>query len=627
MENTKKDKLFQEFPPIPTSKWEEEIIKDLKGADYDKKLIWSTLEGLRVRPYYREEDLKDKDYLDSLPGNFPYNRGNKNINNDWEIRQDILLNDIQLANQKSLFILDRGITSLGFIFENAKIKLKSQSDFASLLKDIYIDCISLNFVGAENVLLLAEMLQKEVVNKKIDPSKITGSIDFDPLGKLSISGNFIEDEISDFKVLENLIKFVSENFPSYRVLGINGYYFNRAGASIVQELGYSLAMANDYIVQLKEAGMDIDNVSPHLQFNFGVGTNYFMEIAKLRAARFLWAKIAETYKPANKNSTKTFIHSVTSEWNQTIYDPYVNVLRATTESMSAVIGGTDSLSVKPFDFAYKPTSKFSGRLARNIQIILKEEAYLNKIVDPGAGSYYIENLTNSIIDESWKLFLKVEEEGGYLEALKKGIIQSDIESTATNRNNLIATRREILLGTNQYANINETVTENIKDELVFLDDEKTKTQIKPIKRYRGAIEFEKLRTATEKHRTGRPKVFMLTYGNLVMRKARAAFSCNFFACAGYELIDNQGFNTVEEGVKAAFDAEADIIVVCSSDDEYADIVPKIFDQVNDKCILVVAGAPSCMDNLKSIGVEYFIHIKSNLLQTLKLFHQKLGIKI
>jgi len=627
MENTKKDKMFEEFPPVPTTLWEDEIRKDLKGADYNKKLIWNTLEGLKIQPYYRQEDISDKTYLDVLPGTSPYIRGNKTNSNDWEIRQDILLNDISIANQKSLFILDRGISSLGFIIEKDKTIFKTQADFTALLKDIYFEYISLNFVSNKEATSIVHMLQKEVSRENIDPDKILGSVDFDPLGNLTITGNYLENEESDFNLLKEIIKFSSENLPFFRVLGINGYFINNAGASIVQELGYSLAMANDYLVRMIGSGLSVDTVCRHMQFNFGVGTNYFMEIAKIRAARLLWSKIVETYKPSNINSTKIFIHSVTSEWNQTIYDPYVNILRATTESMSAVIGGTDSLSVRPFDYSYKPTSKFSGRLSRNIQIILKEEAYMNKVVDPGAGSYYIENLTTSIIDEAWKIFLKVEEQGGYLEALKKGIVQSDIIATAKTRNNLIANRQEILLGTNQFANVNETVKESIKEDMVFSKGSEGKTLVKPIRKYRGAIEFERLRVATEKHTKGRPKVFMLTYGNLAMRKARAAFSCNFFACAGYELFDNQGFNTIEEGIKSALNAKANIVVVCSSDEEYAEIVPEIYKKVKDKAILVVAGAPACMDNLKSIGVEFFIHVKSNLLETLTKFHQKLGIKI
>jgi methylmalonyl-CoA mutase len=410
-------------------------------------------------------------------------------------------------------------------------------------------------------------------------------------------------------------------------LGINGYFFNNAGASIVQELGYSLAMANDYLSKLTSRGVTIDTICHHLQFNFGVGSNYFMEIAKIRAARILWAKIVEAYGPSDKNSCKTIIHSVTSEWNQTVYDPYVNILRATTESMAAVIGGTDSLTIRPFDYSYKPTSKFSGRLTRNIQIILKEESYLNNIVDPGAGSYYIENLTDSIVDETWKVFLAIENEGGYLEALKKGIIQADIEATARNRNNLVATRREILLGTNQYPNIIETAKENIDETIAFPKEQRHTTAINPIRKYRGAMDFEKLRLAIEKHPGNRPKVFILTIGNLAMRKARATFSYNFFACAGYEVTDNAGFKTAEEGVKAALDAKADIIVVCSSDEEYADIIPAVYNLTKDKAIVVVAGAPACMNELKQKGIENFIHLKSNLLETLKYYHHKLGIAL
>jgi methylmalonyl-CoA mutase len=283
--------------------------------------------------------------------------------------------------------------------------------------------------------------------------------------------------------------------------------------------------------------------------------------------------------------------------------------------------------VRPFDFSYKATSKFSGRLARNIQIILKEEAYLDKIVDPGAGSYYIENLTDAILDEAWKIFLFIESEGGYLEALKKGIIQTDIETTAQNRNTLLATRREILVGTNQYPNSRENTDENFSESIAFQDNNNFKTLLKPIRKYRGAMEFEKLRLATEKNPGRRPKVFMLTYGNLAMRKARATFACNFFACAGYEVIDNMGFQSAEEGVTKALEAKANIIVVCSNDEEYIDIAPAVYNMAKDKAIIVVAGAPACMDELKQKGIENFIHVKSNLLETLKSYHHKLGIKI
>jgi methylmalonyl-CoA mutase len=622
-----KRKLFSEFSPVTTKQWEEKIQEDLKGSDYDKKLVWHTNEGFNVQPYYREEHLKVKHYLDVLPGEYPYTRGNKTLSNDWEIRQDIKLDNIVEANKRSLFLLERGITSLGYICPNVngKSPLIKQEDFSQLLKDIYFDNIGLYFFCGHQAPGILSMLQKEVKLRKIDKNSINGAVDFDPLGFLTITGNYKVDEKTDFQTLQEIIKSAEKNLPNYRVLAINGHFLHNGGASAVQELGYSLAMATEYLTKLTDSGVPIDIISRHLQFNFGVGSNYFMEIAKIRAARTLWAKVIEAYHPNEEKSKQAYIHSVTSDWNQTVYDPYMNVLRATTESMAAVIGGTNSLSVRPFTSSYQDTSSFSGRVARNIQIILKEEAYLGKIVDPASGSYYIENLTDSIINEAWKIFLTVEKEGGYTEALKKGIVQVDIGKTSNNRDFQITTRREILVGTNQYPNTGETIMDEVIDEIAFPQLLSNIGDVKPIKIYRGATAFEKLRLATEKH-SYRPKVFLLPIGNLTMRKARAAFSLNFFGCAGYEIIDGPGYSKADEGVKEALDCKADIIVVCSSDDEYTELVPQVNKLVGSKALIVVAGAPKCMEELKSKGIKYFIHLKSNMLETIEKFHQQLGIK-
>ena len=628
MNSQRKKLLFDEFPSVSTKQWEDKIREDLKGDDYEKKLVWQTPEGFKINPYYRKEHLENKEYLNTLPGEFPFLRGNKTKSNSWDIRQDIYLDDIATANRKALFILDHGINSLGFNCspEKEKFLLKKQKDFSHLLNDITLEGIGLNFICGFNAPQIVNMLQKETQIRKIGRENITGSTDFDPLGYLTITGRFNLNEKTDLESLVKLLKFASDKLPNYRVLGINGYFFTSSGASIIQELGYSLAMANDYLSYLTDIGLDVNTICRHLQFNMGVGSNYFMEIAKIRAARFLWAKIVEAYNPQNNESTRTYIHSVTSEWNQTFYDPYMNILRATTESMSAIIGGTDSLVVRPFTFPYKPTTKFSGRLARNIQIILNEEAYMSKVIDPAAGSYYIENLTDSIIDETWKIFLKVESEGGYLQALKKGLIQADIEVTAQNRENLIATRREILVGTNQYPDFQESVKSEIDEDIAFPSLSSQKKDVQPLKKFRGAMSFEKLRLSTEKH-THRPLVFMLTMGDLSMRRARATFAYNFFTCAGYEVIDNPGFLSVEEGVKAALNSKADIITLCSSDDEYPVLAPAVFNHLKDKAILVVAGAPACMDELRTKSIENFIHFRSNVLETLKLYNKKLGIEL
>lgn len=626
MSNQKKKNLFFEFPPVTTKEWEEKINEDLKGGDYNKKLVWQTLEGFSVQPYYRREDLKDKSYLDVLPGEYPFTRGNYAGSNEWEIRQDVKLEDIEETNKKSLFILDRGINSLGFICPtNPKYStLIKQRDISRLLQNIQLDCISLHFVCGYQGPKILDMLIKEVEIREVGKSLIQGGIDYDPLGYLTITGNFGTDEKSDFETLHRLIHLTEAKLPNYRVLGINGYFLHNAGSSVVQELGYSLAMASEYLAKLTDSGISADMVSRHMQFNFGVGSNYFMEIAKIRAARTLWAKMIEAYDPKESESKQTHIHSITSEWNHTIYDPYVNVLRATTESMAAVIGGTNSLTVRPFTWPYKSTNTFSGRVARNIQIILKEEAYLSKIIDPAAGSYYIENLTDSIIKEAWKLFLSIEKEGGYTEALKKEIIQSEIERTSLTRNLHIATRMDTLVGINQYPNTDETMKDEIEEDIVFPMPQSYIAMIKPLKIHRGAMEFEKLRLATEKH-SFRPNVFLLTYGDINMRRARASFSSNFFGCGGYQIFDNPGFDTIEDGVKAALESHSHIVVICSSDEEYSTLAPQVNEYIKDKALVVIAGAPPCMEDLKTKGIKYFIHLKSNVLETLQMFHQKLGI--
>jgi methylmalonyl-CoA mutase len=359
-----------------------------------------------------------------------------------------------------------------------------------------------------------------------------------------------------------------------------------------------------------------------------------MEIAKFRAAKLLWANIVDAYQPKCvkpdcqhtvngicKCAAKIRIHAQTSEFNKTVFDANVNMLRTQTEAMSATLGGVNSLTVTPYDSTYKTSDDFSERIARNQQLLLKEESHFDKVADPAAGSYYIETLTNNIAEQAWKLFLEVEDNGGFFAAVKAGTVQDAVKATATARLKAVSSRREVLLGTNQFPNFSEVAASKVEFQKAGCDCEE-ETAVKTLKAVRAAEEFETLRFATEAA-AKRPKAFMLTIGNLAMRLARAQFSCNFFACAGYEVVDNLGFKTVEEGVAAAQAAGADIIVLCSSDDEYAELAPAAFKAIDGKQIFVVAGAPANMDELKALGIEYFVNVKSNVLGTLKEFNSKL----
>jgi methylmalonyl-CoA mutase len=291
--------------------------------------------------------------------------------------------------------------------------------------------------------------------------------------------------------------------------------------------------------------------------------------------------------------------------------------------MSAALAGVDSIVVTPYDVTYKKADEFSERIARNQQLLLKEESHLDKIVDPAAGSYYIENLTMAIAEQAWKLFLEVEDNGGFIANVLNGSVQKAVNASAQKRFAAASSRREILLGTNQYPNFNEMAASKIEESACNCGcSNKQEPQFETLNTARLASQFEALRLATE-HASNRPKAFMLTIGNLAMRLARAQFSCNFFGCAGYQNIDNLGFESVEAGVEAALKAEADIIVLCSSDDEYAEFAPKAHELIGDKAILVVAGAPACMEDLKAAGITNFINVKSNVLETLQAFNEKL----
>lgn len=625
-----KEKLFSDFPSVSTDKWMEKVVADLKGADYEKKLVWKTNEGFKVKPFYRMEDIEALATTNALPGEYPYLRGTRK-NNNWLIRQEIRVEDAKAANAKALDILNKGVDSLSF---HVKAKELSLEFIETLLNDIHAGAIELNFSTCQgHVVKLAELLVEYFNKKDYDFKELRGSINFDYFNKMLAKGKEKGDMVQTAKALLEAI----QPLPLYRVLNVNALTLNNAGAYISQELGYALAWGNEYMEQLSDAGIPAGFVAKRLKFNFGISSNYFMEIAKFRAARMLWANIVSMYKPEslsdceNRGSNgeclcagRMQIHAETSSYNLTLFDAHVNLLRTQTEAMSAALAGVNSMTVTPFDKAYQTPDEFSERMARNQQLLLKEESHFDKVVDPAAGSYYIENLTVAIAQQAWEIFLKVQEEGGFYAAIKAGSVQKDINETGKNRHKAVAQRKEILLGTNQYPNFTELAGEKNPVECTCCcgGHNNCEKDVETLNFDRQASQFEALRLETEASGK-RPKAFMLTIGNLAMRQARAQFSCNFFACAGYEVIDNLGFPTVEAGVEAAMAANADIVVLCSSDDEYAEYAVPAFKALAGRAVFVVAGMPANTDELKAAGIENFINVRSNVLDTLKAYNAQL----
>lgn len=664
------EKLFAEFPPVSTEDWEKVIQADLKGADYEKKLVWKTWEGLSVKPYYRAEDLQNLQWLvNSLPGEFPFVRGAKKTDNDWEVRAEIYESDVASANASAKRNLSRGCDAVAFKSRicgcNGKLhgqNVQTQADFNALLDGIDLAATAVYFDWGTRGAQALAMLANYATGKKV----AGGALMFDPLAELAKSGKI---DLKKEEILSEAAKvavFAANKLPSVQAITVQTHFYHNAAATIVQELAIALAAGVEYMNALTDAGLTAAQAASQIGFSFSTGANYFFEIAKLRAFRALWANVLKTYGVVGTAK----IHCRTSMWNATVFDPNVNMLRASTEAMSATLGGCDALTVVPYDAVFKTPDEFSYRIARNTQLLLKYECGFNRIVDPAAGSYYIESITDQLATKALEGFKKIEAEGGLLSALLAGSVQKDIADVQAKKEKSIFQRREVFLGTNAFPNLNEKMFDHMVkapgaevtglveacscgDVQKFVDkfgsgkksccccggDESHKsacdcgeTTVTKLTTRRGAEVFENLRLATEAYakKTGSaPKVFLWTAGDLGMRLARATFIKNFFACAGYTVIDTNGVPDAAAGVELMKQHNPQIMALCSKDDEYVALAQEIFPAVAKafpKTIKIIAGNPKeQMEELKAAGAEDFIHVMTNAIDSLTAYQAKLGV--
>ncbi len=671
------ENLFEDFPDTTADEWKAEIEKDLDGGDIEK-LDWKPYEGFTVAPFYTEDDLSGVGYLTGqVPGEFPYARGNGNKSNEWKINEYIASGGVKEANGLALHSLGMGAESLTFVCEAGHgritgIPIQSARDMSLLLRDVPLEDVPVHFkcgLGAPGILSLFIL---EAERRGLDKKKLLGSVDADPLKRLATAGSFPSDERRALGEIGSMISYLSENMPSFGALGVSGRHFHDSGASAAQELAFTLASGVEYMDRLTKMDLTADRIAPRMRFSFSIGSSYFMEIAKLRAARLLWAYVMEEYGAESESSKKMRIDAETSSWNKTVFDPYVNMLRGTVEAMAAAAGGCESLSVQPFDSVYNRPDAFSRRMARNTQLILKNESRLDRVIDPSGGSYYIEKLTDTLAEAAWGLFKTVEGMGGLAEALKSGFVQGEIQRTREKRDNDIATGRAVLLGTNQYPDLREKgpkridaglpekplrrsgdkakrpdegVAASMEELIDYMAGKKSllgdvvpeepvalKPAITPLRPYRGGEPFEEMRLAALKYKkeTGRaPAVFPLPVGNPSMRSARASFTANFFGCAGFRILGGAGFDQAGEGVKAALGSKAKIVVICSSDREYPGLAPEICRALRAKdpgIRILIAGNPGeHIEALKASGIDDFIHARSNALRILRKYQELSGI--
>jgi methylmalonyl-CoA mutase len=481
------------------------------------------------------------------------------------------------ANQQARAAVAAGADEIAF----AGVRVTSAADLKKLLAGL--DGVAVNFEG-----------KTELVELLLAAGIARGTAKWNPFTDVKLAAKFAKAAKKDFRPLAIRICDLSE-----------------AGATTVQEIGYGIAAGVDLLAELQAQGVSVEQAAGAIFFGVAIGSHYFFQIAKLRALRLLWARVVESFG-GSAEAAKATIHARTANWNATVYDPYVNALRGTTEAMSAAIGGADSFTVIPFDARFEPVTDAARRLARNTQILLKKEAQLDRVSDAGAGSYVIEWLTDTLAREAWQLMQKVEAAGGYRQQLET--IHGELAKSLVARRAALASRRQVLVGTNHYPNLGETGADRLhRDPLADASC--------------GATPFEAIRLRTEAHaaKTGRRARFLLAeIGDVKMRGARSNFAANFLGCGGFEIV-TKPFQTVDEIAAEP----ADVVVLCSSDAEYVAVATALVKKLRDagsKTPVVVAGYPTeSLDALKQAGVEDFVHVRSNLVDVLTSWQQRLGM--
>ncbi len=594
--------LFSEFPPVSTEEWKDKLLRDLKRLDMEYRLTWNTKEGFDLPPYYRAEDLDDLDIVNRKSDEMPFTRFSGKNGNDWKIRQDFAsVNDLKKHQEKLSRAVKGGAEALGFSLSG--LRKIDRRLFSAIARGVDPQKFDLYFSGIADPMSFVNTFFSCAKEKHADIKDLKGSFGFDPLSMMATQGSMpfsMQELAGAFKM--------AEAAPNMKIITVHAGIFPDAGAMLFQEVGYALTMANTYIEELSTLGIPVEKIVERMTFCMVTGPNYFMEIAKLRAARWLWSVFCEAWGLA-PTRYPMHIQSRTATWNRTIYDPHVNLLRGTTETMAASMGGSDVISVLPFDIAFSEENIFSTRLARNIQIILKEEAYLDKVTDPAGGSYYIEELTQKIGELAWNHFVAIDNKGGFIKAFEDGWITDMVECSARERKDRAARRKDTILGVNHYPDADEEVKVNIPLE----SNNQPGNVIRPLK---VAEDFELLRLSTTELNK-RPRVFLLKYGNPARVTARSAFATNFFGAAGYKILDTPVYKYLDDGVKAARKSGADIVVLCSADETYPEMARAAFDKIKNGTDIVVAGYPTTLiENLKDTGIKHFIHVRSNLLEEL-----------
>jgi methylmalonyl-CoA mutase len=700
--------LLAEFNTPSYADWQKLVEAELKGAPFDKKMFTATPEGITLRPIYRAEDTNALPHVNSFPGFAPFVRGTRAtgyITEPWAVAQEISAASPQDFNALALGSIARGLNALNIVVDRATrngydpdfapasevgtagLSIASLADLERALNGVDLEKTFLFVRTGASALPFAALLAALCRKRKQAVSVLRGCIEMDPLGVLAHEGKLPQSLVTAYREMAALTRWTSINAPKLQTICVHSRAWHDAGGNAVEELAFTLATALEYFRELDKHGLEVNTVAPQMRLAVNVGSNFFMEIAKLRALRMLWSKLVSSLG-GNEASQKAVLHVRTALWNKTKVDPYNNILRTSIEAFAGALGGADSMQVGAFDEVVRTPDDFSLRLARNTQLILQRECMLTEVIDPAGGSWYVESITGQLAQKAWTLFQEVEKLGGMTAALRAGFPQKKVAASAADKIKAVAYRRTNIVGVNQYANAAEkplavepvdvqafakrraqeiaSYRTSLGDEdnaavmnqlarLVEVDEpelfavaiaaakhgatsgEITRSMrirdgapevITPVCLTRASAVFEGLRMAMS--RQPKPaKVFLCNMGPLKEHKGRADFSRGFFGAGGFEVASPAGFKTPADAVAAFAKSGAKVAVICSTDENYPALVPVLTPELKAAvpgAIVVLAGYPTeQIEAHKKSGVDEFIHIRSDAAETLRTIQTKLGI--
>ncbi|MDR0902538.1 MAG: acyl-CoA mutase large subunit family protein [Opitutaceae bacterium] len=636
--------------------WRKTVEAELKGVPFEKKLVTRTAEGIALQPVYTRVDTAGLPDLDSAPGSAPFLRGasRKGYHEAlWEFAQELALGCATEFNAALLSDLQRGQNSASLSLDRAGragldpddaaagdvgadgLSVADLGDLAAALDKVELTAVPVHIRAGATALPAGGLFAALAKKRGIDLKKVNGSLTADPLGELAARGTLPAGINALYDDLAVWTAWAEKNAPGLATIGVDASVWLDGGGNAVQDLAFALAAGVEYVRALSQRGLAPAQIAPRLRFTFAVGPQFFMEIAKFRAFRLLWTRAATAFG-IEPGQTPAKVHARTARWNTTVLDINVNMLRTTTEALSAVLGGVNSLHIAPFDEVMGAPDEFSRRISRNIHTLLAEEFHFTAPNDPAGGSFYIEKLTDELARKAWALFQDVEKQGGFLAALKAGFPQDQVAGTAKGQFDGLDKRRAGLVGTNLFPNLKEktptarptatpefaaaraqaikarrpaTMPVRLKFTNFVLDITKSDEHfdaaiaaagqgatlgqlmaalqatrpgqaapdtVTPVTPRRASEGYEALRSASAAYaaKTGaRPKVFVAKMGPVLQHKARTDFTAGFFATGGFELVAKESFETPEAAAAAAVASGAPIAVLASTDDTYPVLAP------------------------------------------------------